>query len=249
MSHIENNKLTKNFNSWAIHSLINNTQKHENPLMAWKIVAGQRITIEVGFHIIRKFRNEIVVRANGSQAKKVLGDLSVGAEKLNFYLPTDSVLFQTEVKQILSNSDVIIKFPTMIAQVERRKKMRLFLEEGLSLQLKFFKNNHGQRIISQKFTKSCFDISAGGLSFIVSRSEVSFFKKEDKIKNLAFSIDGELIEVNARVMDILDIEPNESNQLIYKGYKICVNFAKIPVEIESKIDAFVFRYLELDEVV
>lgn len=249
MSHIGNNKLTKNFNRWAIYSLISNTQKLENTLMAWKIVVGQKITIEVSFQVIRKFRNEIVVRAKGSQAKKVLGDLSVGAEKLNFYLPADSVLFQTEVKQILSSGDVIIKFPEMIAQVERRSKMRLFLEEGLSLEVNFFKENHGQRIVSQKFNKSCYDISAGGLSFIASKSEVSFFKKNDQIKNLSMIIDGELVELKARVMDILDIEPNEHNQLIYKGYKVCVNFEDISSQIESKIDAFVFRYIELDEVV
>lgn len=249
MSHVGKNKLNKNFNSWAISSLIENAQKNENASMAWKIVAGEKITVEVNFHIIRKSKNEIVVRAQGSIAKKILGDLSVGAQNLNFYLPADSALFQTEVKQILINGDVIVKFPEMIAQVERRKNMRLFLEEGLSLPLSFFKDSHGQRVVSQKFNKNCFDISAGGLSFVVSKTEVSFFKESDLISPIEFSIDGKEFKLKAKITRVLEIIPNEQNQLIYKAFKVCMVFQKLSPEQLKTLNNFVFRHIELDEVV
>ena len=54
------NKLKKNFDEWAIESLIDNAKKNEHPVLAWKIVAGQKITVEVTFHIIRKFKKEMV---------------------------------------------------------------------------------------------------------------------------------------------------------------------------------------------
>lgn len=249
MSHIGKNKLNKNFNSWAILSLLSNTQKNERASIAWKIVAGEKITVDVSFHIIRKAKNEIVVRAQGAQAKKVLGDLSVGAQNLNFYLPIDSALFQTEVKQILTNGDIIIKVPEMMAQVERRKNMRLFLEEGLDLPLEFYKKSHGQRTISQKFSKKCFDISAGGLSFVVSKTEVNFFKENDLLAPVEFTVDGKLFKIKSKVTRVLEIEPNEQNQLIYKAHKVCLRFEKLSPDQLTTLNKFVFQHIELDEVV
>ena len=249
MSHIEKNKLNKNFNSWAIFGLINNSQEHDLPVIAWKIVTGEKITAEVNFHIVRKTKSEIVIRGKNPHAKKTLGDLSVGAHNLNFYLPKDSALFQSEVKQILSNGDVLVRIPKMIAQVERRKHMRLFLEQGLELELAFSKENHGQRKIQQKFSKSCFDISAGGLSFILTRSETSFFKKNDLITPLEIHLPNKTIKVVAKVSDVLEIIPNEQNRLNYKGYKICIQFEKIRKDDLALIESYVFDHLELEEVI
>lgn len=248
MSHIGKNKLSKNFDSWAIDSLLSNTQKNENTLVAWKIVAGEKITVEVDFHIIRKAKNEIVVRAKALSEKKVLGDLSVGAQNLNFFLPVDSALFQTEVKQILNNGDVIIKIPEMIAQVERRKNMRLFFEEGLNLPLQFFKDSHGQRVVSQKFTKNCFDLSAGGMSFVVSRTELSFFKEGDDFL-IELTVEGKDIKLESRIRRVLEIVPNEQNKLIYKANKICVSFQNISEKHLKLLNNYVFQHIELDEVI
>ena len=54
MTQIGSNKLKKNFNDWAICSLIENTKIEEKPIMGWKIIAGKKVTVEVVFHIIRK---------------------------------------------------------------------------------------------------------------------------------------------------------------------------------------------------
>lgn len=249
MSAIKDNKLKKNSDEWAISSVINNAKENEHALLAWKIVAGKKITVDVVFHIIRKFRNEIDVRAIGAKDKKVLADLSINAQKLNFYLPDDQVLFQTEVKKIQENGNVTIKFPEMMAQIDRRKDLRLFLDEDLKLELNFSKQNHSQNIMTQKFNKSCFDISSGGLTFLISKPEMNFFKVGDSVEKIQLSLGGTPLNISGKVINIFEIEPNKRNGLNYKAHKVCIQLTKLNSAKKKLIDNFVFEHVELEEVV
>lgn len=249
MTQVGSSKLKKNFNEWAITSLIENTKVNEKPIMGWKMIAGKKETVEVIFHIIRKFRNEIVVRAVGPHAKATLADLSVGAQNLNFYLPEDLVLFQTEVKQVDTNGDVIIKIPEMIAQVDRRKHMRLFVEEGMKAEAHFEKENYGQRVLTQKFNKGCFDISAGGFSFIISKSESRFFQIGGSIERIQLIVDNKKMLVSGEIINIDEVEPSPRNHLIYKGWKVSVKYKSINPQARKFLNYFVFKYLPLEDAV
>lgn len=243
------NLLKKNFNDWAIFSIISNAKINEKTVMGWKIVAGKKVTVEVLFHIIRKFRKEIIVRAIGPQGKATLGNLAAGAQKLNFYLPDEMVLFQSEVKQIEMSGDIKITIPEMIAQVDRRKDLRLFIENGMSVDIEFLKKNHGQKVVTHNFKKTCFDISAGGLSFIISKTEKKFFKENDLLKNLKIYLDGKELEVSAQVINILEVEPDTRNELNYKGWKICLKYLNKKQNASRDIEDYVFRYLDLGEAI
>lgn len=246
---MSNNSLKKNYNKYAIHSIIENTKEAEKPIMGWKIIAGKKVTVNVIFHIIRKFRNEVVVRAVSDQAKNSLGSLAAGAEKLNFYLPEDLVLFQTTVKSLEENGDIVIEIPEFIAQVDRRKDLRLFLDNGIKIPISFDKQNHGQRVTTQKFNKMCFDISSGGLSFIVSKTESKFFMIDDEIFIESLEIDSNIIKLKAKIVNILDVEPNSHNQLMYKGKKICLKYTKISNRSKEILNDYVFRFVDFDDAI
>ncbi|MBD64115.1 MAG: hypothetical protein CME62_02835 [Halobacteriovoraceae bacterium] len=247
MSQIGSNKLKKNYNDWAITSLLENAKSNEKSIMGWKVVAGQKVVVEVIFHIIRKFRKEIVVRAIGPQAKAQLADLSVGAENLNFYLPEDLVLFQSQVKKIDMNGDITISIPDMIAQVDRRKYLRLFVEEGIKASVSFQKENHGLKLGSQLFEKKCFDLSAGGLSFIISKSESKFFQLGDQISKLKVLLDKDEIYINCQVINIFEVEPSPSNGLNYKGLKVSLRYLDLSNQAQKKLDHFVFNYVQIED--
>ncbi|MDP7321261.1 MAG: PilZ domain-containing protein [Bacteriovoracaceae bacterium] len=249
MNQVTKNLLRKNFNEWAIFSIINNTKINDKNVLGWKIIAGQKVTVEVIFHIIRKFRGEVIVRANGPKNKELLGNLATGSQKINFYLPEDMVLFQTEVKQIEPNGDVRVKLPKLFAQVDRRRDFRLFLGEGLKVQIDFQKFDHSQQQYQQKFNKNLFDISAGGSAFIISRSEKAFFRVNDLIKDINIRIEGREIKVNAVIMNILDVEPNKQNQLNYKGKKVCLRFLNLDATNKKFLEDFIFRYMDIDVVI
>lgn len=249
MNKIGNETLKKNFNSWAIESIINNTKKSNKSVLGWKIVGGKKVTVEVVFHIIRKFRNEIVIKAIGEQGKQKLGNLVAGSKKINFYLPDDMVLFQTDVKHVEQNGDIRIKIPTMMAQLDRRKHLRLFVEESMNIKVNFSKENNGHRVLTQQFEKSCFDISAGGFSFIISKSEARFFNLNDSINNIEVQIGDIKLKANCEITNILDVEPNVGNKLNYKGWKVCFRYTKINPKSIKAIDEFVFRYVDISEAI
>ena len=249
MNKIENNNLKKNFNDWAILSIINNVKNNNRPAMGWKILAGKKVTVEVVFRVIRKFKNEMVVKAVSSHGKKTLMDMAAGAQKLNFYLPDDLVLFQTEVKHIDVNGDITVGIPEMMAQVDRRKNLRLFVENSMNVNVEFMKQNHGHKVFTQKFEKKCFDVSSGGFSFLISKAESRFFMSNDSIFAIELTIGDQKIELNGTVTSILELEPNEYNKLNYKAWKVCVKYSDIEIDSKKKIDEFVFRYVDVNEAI
>jgi hypothetical protein len=249
MEQSNKNSLNKNFDEYAIQSIINNAKSNEKPVLAWKFVAGKKMTVEVVFYIIRKARKELIVRAASRDGKKLLGELAASANNLNFYLPEDMALFQSEVKQIEVSGDIRITMPSMIAQVDRRKDFRLFIENGIRATLEFQKRGHGQRQLNQFFKKECFDISASGASFVVSKSEKKFFQRNDLIKSLSVKLGGVSVEIGATVVGITEIEPLPSNNLHYRGWKIAIEFSEISSENSRLIGDYVFRYLDLDKAI
>lgn len=249
MDNTNQNLLTKNYDESAISSILGNTKIAAKPILAWKFISGEKVTVEVSFYIIRKARNEIVVRAASRQSIEHLSELAASANNLNFYLPKDMVLFQTEVKQIESNGDIRVTIPTMIAQVDRRKGFRLFVENGIQVGLSFSAERFAQKTSKQHFKKGCFDISSTGLSFIVSKPERKFFDVGDTLNCLEIQVDDQTLKLDSEIVSMQEVAPTPGNKLHYKGWKIALRYLNISDEQAKVIDDFVFRYLDFEKAV
>lgn len=249
MNQVGSNNLKKNYSAWAIFSLINNTKLTEKPVVGWRIISGKKVTVELFIRVIRKFRNEVVVRATRPDGRKTLSNLIAGSDKLNLYLPDDLVLFQSKIKSCDENGDVVINIPDMIAQIDRRKHLRLFVENDINVSVSFNKESHGQRVMSQQFNKKCFDVSAGGLSFLISKTESKFFENNDKVENIILQVGERKTRISGDVVNILDIEPDEKNGLHYKCKKVCVRYKDATVQQQQVINDFVFKYIDTSEAI
>lgn len=249
MEQVGKNKLKKNNSAWAIFSIINNTKISEKPIVGWRMVAGKKVTVDLYIRVIRKFRNEFVIRPVKESGQKTLADLIAGSENLNLFFPEDLVLCQSNVKKIDSNGDITITMPEMIAQIDRRKYLRLFRESGVNIGIEFKKElgTHTERV--QFFTKDCFDISAGGLSFIISRTESKYFHKDNNINSMILNLDGKKTKISGRVVNIFDIEPDDQNGLIYKSKKVCIQFMEPTVKQQKVINDYVFQYLDIEDAI
>jgi len=142
-----------------------------------------------------------------------------------------------------------VKMPCMIAQINRRKSLRLFIENGMKAQVSFLKQNHGQLKRTQQFKRMCFDISGGGISFIISKMQKQFFRDADKIKKVSLYIEDFEIDAEARVVNLLEIIPNSKNELNYKGWKVCLEFSFIRPEDKKRIDEYVFKYISFEDAI
>lgn len=249
MNQVGKNQLKKNYSAWAIFSIINNTKISEKPIVGWRIVAGKKVTVDLYIRVIRKFRNEFIIRPSKDSGQKILSDLVAGSENINLFLPTDLVLCQSLVKKIDPNGDITVSIPEMIAQIDRRKHLRLFRESGVNIGVDFKKDlgTHTERV--QYFNKDCFDISAGGLSFILSRTESKYFQKDNMIDSMILNLDGKKTKIDGKVVNIFDIEPDDQNGLIYKSKKVCIQFSDPTVKQQKVINDYVFKYLDIEDAI
>lgn len=242
-------KLNRNKSSWALYSILNNKQSQRSTFICWRIIAGSKQTAEVSLKIIRKTREEIVVAALGEKNQRALMEIITGAEKINFFLPDDKVLFQSEVKSISEQGQLTVSLPREFAHIDRRDHVRLQLYDDLTSSVSFKKEMiQSQNKSIQLFEKKCFDLSAGGLSFITSRLESRFFKKDDEIHIINLVVSGKTIVCAAKVVNILDVEPNERNKLNYKAHKVCLEFSMISEIDVDFINQYVFKYVDFDDV-
>ncbi len=237
-----NKDLTKNYSKEDILSVLSNVKRAEKAIRAWKVIAGKKVFIDLKISIVRKNNLVFVVKGITETSKQFIKSMHFGVNRMFFYLPDDLIMFEAEIKESRIEDCFEVLFPKMIVHVEKRNNPRLFLDDGVEASVNFYKNGVSTSGHKQLFDKKCFDLSGGGLSFIISRTEARLFKKNDQIKNLKVSFGQQDFVVDAKVVGVFEIEPSTKNKLNYKGFKVCLAFCGINAEIEEKIDQFVFKY-------
>lgn len=247
--HSNTNKLKKNFNEWAIFSIINNVKINEKNVIAWKNIAGKKVTTDLTISMIRKFNGEILLSPTSKESLEILSRLVTSNNVINIFFPTEMVLFQTVVREF-SPKGITIVIPSMIVQLDRRKYLRYILIDSENAMIEFKKKKEGLSGEAQKFKKNCYDISAGGISFYVSSIEYPFFKKNDEIAVIKLNLVGKEMRFSAKVVNIFEQNPDNRNGLFYKSWKVCLKMCKIQEESRRIINDFVFEHVEIvDDVI
>ena len=98
--------------------------------------------------------------------------------------------------------------------------------------------------MTQQFGKSCFDISTGGFSFLVSRMESKFFQINDPIRMLEIKISDWSTIVNVEIALIKEVEPDEYNGLTYKVWRICCRFSLIDQISKKYLEKYIFERIK-----
>ena len=123
--------------------------------------------------------------------------------------------------------------PTAIYKVQRRKDMRLLIPFGRVIRVEI----PDPTFPDQRISKKIFDISAGGLSFIVTDNETPLFPASSILKNMYFSIGSRKITVDAEVRHLRPQPSDSANP----GHKVGVLFTRISAGDQQWISAFVFE--------
>jgi c-di-GMP-binding flagellar brake protein YcgR len=117
--------------------------------------------------------------------------------------------------------------------------------EDKDIQVSFEKmlNTH-MKPMPTRFQKSCFDISAGGVSFFVSRTEAKAFEAKDVIKLMEVKAGSWSGKVEAEVISITEVEPNEYNGLSYKAWRVACRFSSIDQVSRKYLEKFIFERIK-----
>jgi len=242
------NSLEQNSDSKVIFNLLNKVKNDGLKVVAWKNFGKSKLLADLEVKVVRKFKGEIVLEAVNNSISKL--KLIIGASSsLNIYLVENGVLFRSDVKSYSLEEGLVIGFPPIISQVERRKALRLKIQDELNCTVDFSKTSKGLVPRTCVFNKNCFDISSGGLSFFITKMELRFFEKGDPIHSLTLSIEGEKIFCSGQVVNLLEVHPDPYNKLKYKGWKISIHFNDLSAEDKQALEMFVFNFLDFNHAV
>lgn len=239
-------QLKTNKNEKFIFNRINTCKVNEEGILFWKFSGKKKLTCKARISYVSKFSKDFKVTFDEKNLK-IFKEFISNDEFANVFIPEFAVLFQSFIKTFDEDGTLLLKFPNTISQLERRKYNRLNIEEGILAKAIFYKEKEFQRKQTQLFNRSLHDISAGGASIIVSRIEGKLFSKGDKIEKMMLILDNIQFNLQVKVVNMISIEPNEYNNLIYKSWKLCFKFINISKNDSELINHFVFRYLD-DEI-
>jgi len=163
---------------------------------------------------------------------------------IDLYVPDSALLLRCNIRQTDAPHRYYLQIPDFVAQVDRRKSFRLNVYATEDVKVSFGKSVSISRQMSQHFHKSCFDISPGGFSFLVSRMESKFFQVNDTICSIEIKTKSWTSKINAEITLIKEVGPDEFNDLTYKVWRICCRFSQIDQITKKYLEKYIFERIK-----
>ncbi len=236
---MNDNKLKKVNDPQSILSLLSGAKEYSSEVYLWKLIGNTKHLGQVRIEAIRKSRRDFSITPAKGQEKAVQ-DLMASDSYVDLYVPESALLLRCDVKSTDAPIRYYLQIPEFVAQVERRKEFRLNTHDLGEVKISFGKTVTVPRPLNQYFVKDCFDISAGGFSFYVSRPESKFFQPDDTLSQVEIKAGKWSTKVSAQVATIREVEPDEYNGLPYKVWRISCRFSKIDRISQKYIQKYIF---------
>lgn len=218
------------------------TKEKAEQVIVWKFVGSKKITANIRITVINK-TNGTIIFSPTLEDTEVLKKIIGSSEALNFYIPAGSTLFQCNIKQVESPERVVVFAPKFIAQLERRKWLRLKTIDRQNVRIQFSKRIDPIKTTQQFYRKNIFDLGVGGLALIMTKSESKFFIQGEIIKGVELLIDDLKIVADLEVINHIELKPGQENDQHYKVWKIGFRFAGMQKKDQEYISSFVFKNL------
>ena len=238
------NQLKKISEESIILSLLFGTKEANEEVYVWRFVGNEKHLGQARIESIRKMRNDFcVVPAEGQE--ELIQSLIGGQIHVDLYLPASAILLRCKIKKTDAPIRYYLQLPDFVAQVDRRKNLRLVLDDGCSkVKISFDKTVVLPRQISQHFIKDCYDIGPGGFSFYISKMELKLFQRNDPISHVNIKTGNWSGKVGAKVIHIKEITPDEHNGLNYKVWRVSCEYTQIDQISRKYLEKFVFERIK-----
>lgn len=235
-------KLAQNGYRESILKMLQEVCQQKLTITIWKVGLDRQWQAKAKVKIIRSASNELLLIAengNEEEVKKMIN----GEKMLRFYIEDKNTLFQANLRSF-HYPEIIIEIPKFMAIQDRRKFMRLNNDEDRNVVL--FHGNVGNSNRNMKrVEKKLQDFSAGGLSFIMGLQEQDTLKLKDYLFPALMWVGGKEIKVLMKLVNLIELSPNEHNGLMYKGFKACFNFNEISNEDKEYLNEYVLKHYKL----
>jgi hypothetical protein len=237
------NNLKKIEDESIIHCLVSGAKQSELEVFIWRLLGGSKHLASVRIESIRKQKKQFCIVPIPGHENQVQ-ELMIGQSYIDIYVPESALLMRCNIHHTDAPIRYYLEIPAFVAQVERRKSFRINVYDSEDVKINFGKSVSVPRVMTQQFGKSCFDISTGGFSFLVSRMESKFFQINDPIRMLEIKTSDWSTIVNVEIALIKEVEPDEYNGLTYKVWRICCRFSLIDQISKKYLEKYIFERIK-----
>lgn len=204
------------------------------PAIAWQSLSGVVTKVELTAKAFRKEYAEIeliVKNGRGEELQKVIG----GNRMINLYLPASSISFSSPVKAISEDFKIKIALPETYQFYERRENERVQPKKTMYVTFEINKVT---------YKKSLFDISVGGFSIIVPRTDKLSITKGSIFPQMTIEMGGKKIKVKVECANNFSVDRYKFENLPYGGQKIAFKFLAIAPEDQQIINNLIENHLK-----
>lgn len=238
-----NNSLSKIFEKDKIVNLLSNLKNEQAEIFVWKLIGDQKHLASIAIEAIRIARGDFILVASPGN-EPLLNDILAGSGNIDFYVPSSGTLFRSKFKKSEENR-FYLEIPSFFAQSERRKSLRAEVYEE-DFEIRFQKKTQTYKEITQTFSKKCFDISTGGFSFFISKTESPFFRKGDEFGDISLKFGPWGTTASAHITRVTDVEPTEQNGLRYKAQLVSCSFLDLNDIHRKQLEKLIFERIKDD---
>ena len=203
------------------------------PFYAWQSIGGVVEKCRLKLKAFRKDHNEMELVLEDDSVKSLKNVVS-GNRNVNVYIPELSMSFSTDLKSISADNKMKLFIPTDFQFYERRKHERVHTKKTMHATFEYNKKTD---------KKSVYDLSFGGFSLILTKSDGINIKKGKVLDVLTLEIDSKKIKLKAECVQTCEMDRYRAENLPYGGIKLAFRFTSI-----SKEDRAFFTELISHEV-
>lgn len=236
-------KLKKISDTQAVLSVLSTIKELGLEAHLWKLVGEEIYLAGVTLEAIRKSTNDIClvpIKGQEDAVSNIVGNNVF----LDVQVPNSSIFFRCKLKSIKSPYRYYVSIPEFFALPERRAGLRVKFEEGSDVKVSFNKTNGATKSIGQKFIKNCYDVGAGGFSFLVSRTELKYFNADDVISNVEMMLGEDTVKLSVVVNVVREIVPDEFNGLSYKVWRVSCKYRKLEGNGNKAIEKYIIKKIK-----
>lgn len=190
----------------SFESIIIEAIKNKYSTMMWDIHENEVIKVPVTIKNCNAYKKVLTLEID-HRAKEYIKDLISGIGYLKFYIPQSQMLFVSKI-EFFRGSTLEISYPENFKTHDRRKENRL--EPLIPVNFKV-----------DGLKKECFDISAGGFSFILNGLEFNNSKLIlDQVIECFIEFPFKKVKVRAKVVNIQNIKPFQVERFPYGAKRV-----------------------------
>jgi hypothetical protein len=237
-----NKKLAQNDYKQSILKILNELCRNKVSITLWKLCLDRKWSLSIPIKVVRSNQSEMMFHVDSSMEKS-LREIMNGEKVLRFHVESKNILFQCKLKYF-NAPDLVVEIPKFLAIEDMRQNLRLKTESENDKVL-IHKFIDGNLTKSKQFDKRLQDVSAGGLSIILSPQEEPYFHHDKGEVPALVTLGSKDLKVKLCLVNLITIEPNASNGLLYKSYKACFKFDSISPEDKQYIENYVLENYKL----